>query len=95
MAVAKAESPACKWLLNNRSAFGTANGYPTTPQRNKLFQQIKSGKYVGILTPQGVLLTGRAVMQNDAGWVLGCSGPNNQPAVAERDNTVYVAGARL
>lgn len=95
VAVAKADSPARKWLVKNKATFGTANGFPTTVQRNKLFGQISSGKYVGILTDQGVLLTGRAVMQNDVGWVLNCSGPNNQQAVATRDSTVYVAGGTL
>jgi len=95
MAVAKAESPARKWLARNRDMFKTVDGYPTPDQRKGIFAQIEGGKFVGVLTPQGLLLTGRAVMKNGKGWVLSASGPDNQQAVANEQNTVYVAGAKV
>jgi hypothetical protein len=95
MAVVKAESPARKWLNANRAAFKTVDGYPSGDQRKHLFSQIRSGRFVGILTPQGCVLSGRAVMQTEAGWLLGCAGAANSQALATVSSVVYVSGAGL
>lgn len=91
MAVAKAEAPARKWLARHRDSFNTTDGYPNADQRGALHGQISGGKYVGILSAQNLLITGRAVMKTRAGWVLGCA----SQVVATPENTVYVAGAEL
>lgn len=78
------------------------NGYSRTRlpglfQREVLFNQIKIGSQVGIETPHGQLLTGRATIwnQNQQIWVLNLGGPHGTPGIAGPENTIYVSGARL
>ncbi len=58
--------------------------------------QIRPGDKVSILTPQGQVRSGRAVMRGPYGWVLNMGGPHGTPAVATDENIyrVHAKGER-
>lgn len=57
-----------------------------------LFQVIRHGDRVTIVTPQGQKQVGKAVMRGPAGWVLNMGGRSGTPAIANEDNIVEVNG---
>lgn len=84
------------WLAKNKHKFGTTDGLPGEFHREQLFNLIKPGSTVGIITPHGNKLHGRVVMRGPAGWVFGIAGSaHGQPAIADERNTIYVGGAKL
>ena len=62
----------------------------TTTDIRPLFESIRPGDRVTILTPHGQELSGRAVMRGPAGWVLNLGGRYGTPGIAGPDNTVAV-----
>lgn len=58
----------------------------------RLFDQIKSGDNVTILTPQNQQRTGRAVMRHRTHefWTLNMGGSHGTPALASPDNVIKV-----
>ncbi len=56
-----------------------------------LFNLIKPGAKVTIVTPHGNRITGSAVMRGPAGWVLNTGGPHGTPKIANDDNVVKVS----
>jgi len=83
------------WLSENKEKFGTQDGLPGAFHRESLYSLIRAGKTVSIVTPQGMISTGRAVMRGPAGWVLNMGGRYGTPGIASDENTIYVAGAKL
>jgi hypothetical protein len=61
---------------------------------SSLFNKIRPGSRVTIVTPHGSKLTGRAVMKGPAGWVLNLGGLHGTPGIASEDNVIAVQGGR-
>lgn len=59
-----------------------------------LFDQIKNGSKVTIVTPHGSNRTGRAVMFNRQHqcWVLNLGGKHGTPGLASESNVIAVRG---
>ena len=83
------------FLTKHRNRFGTTNGMPGAFEREILFSGIKNGSQVGVVTPHGGILQGRAVMHNarQRCWVLNLGGAHGTPGIADAFNTIYVGGA--
>lgn len=58
----------------------------------RLFNQIRPGSRVTIITPQGSKLTGRATMRGPFGWVLNLGGRYGTPGIATDENIIKVQG---
>lgn len=84
-----------RFLTKFKNQFGSSDGYPGEFDRETLFKHIKVGTTVGILTPHGNVIQGRAVMFNRGQncWVLNAGGAHGTPKIAEARNTVFVTGA--
>lgn len=95
MAEPRAKTRMEQWLAANKHKFGTTDGLPGEFHRECLFNLIKPGSTVGIITSHGSKLSGRVVMRGPAGWVFNAGGPHGTPAIADERNTIYVGGARL
>lgn len=65
-------------------------GLPGLLDRELLYNKIRPGSRVTIVTPHGSKLTGRAVMRGPAGWVLNLGGPHGTPGIADDENTIAV-----
>lgn len=94
MAFASNDSPARKWLDANRQMF-SADGYPNEQQRQQLFDQIRTGRYVGVLMADNTVRTGVANFKGPRGWTLGGQDTNGAPLIATAATVVYVAGGKL
>jgi len=55
--------------------------------------KIMAGDRVTIVSPQGALLTGKAVMTGPAGWVLNLGGRYGTPGIASMKNIMLVKRA--
>jgi hypothetical protein len=70
------------------------HGFPGPFERERLFDGIRPGSRVTIVTPHGSRLTGRAVMRGPAGWVLNLGGRHGTPGIASDDNVIAVRASR-
>ena len=84
-----------EWLQRNKGAFGSHDGLPGAFWRECMFNAIRVGKQVAIVTPHGSVLQGRAVMRGPAGWVLNLGGAHGTPGIADERNTVWVVGVMV
>jgi len=57
-----------------------------------LFNKIRPGSKVTIITPHGSKLKGKAVMRGPAGWVLNLGGKYGTPGIADETNVITVIG---
>ena len=67
-------------------------GFPGPFEREILFNKIRPGSRVTIVTRHGSKLTGRAVMRGPAGWVLNLGGAHGTPGIASDENVIAVRG---
>jgi len=87
-------------IMGNRNAAPVAADRRSDrkpPGGDRLFDQIKAGSRVTIVTPQGQKRTGRAVMYNRQydTWVLNMGGKHGTPGIASDKNVVKVSGAAV
>jgi hypothetical protein len=68
------------------------HGFPGPFEQEQLFNKIRPGSRVTIVTPHGSKLTGRAMMRGSAGWVLNLGGAHGTPGIASEDNVIAVRG---
>jgi len=59
-----------------------------------LFNKIRPGSKVTIITPHGSKLKGKAVMRGPAGWVLNLGGKYGTPGIADETNVITVSGRK-
>ena len=85
------------FLSKNKEVFGSHDGLPGEFHRKVLFEQVRPGKTVGIVTPQGSRLTGRVVMRSSDGqsFALNMGGRHGRPGVLTATNCIFVARAKL
>jgi hypothetical protein len=57
---------------------------------SELFNSIRHGDRVTILTPQNQQISGKAVMKGPHGWVINLGGPHGRPGIASPENIVRV-----
>lgn len=84
-----------RWLETNKHRFGSHDNLPGEFHRRAIFKAIRPRSLVGIVTPQGGILAGKAVMVFHTHAVLNGGGPHGTPLIADASNTVYCTGAKL
>lgn len=83
------------WLDRNAQRFGTEDRLPDANLRKQLFGMIRGiGCQAGVVTPQGSILQGVAVMRGPHGWVLNMGGRSGTPLVCSEKNVVWCRGAK-
>lgn len=88
------------WLQKHRNQLASADGLPGEYMRESFFHAIKIGDTVGIVTPHGSVLGGRATIRGrqhgqTTHWVLNGGGPHGTPLIADARNTIFVPGVKF
>lgn len=83
------------FLHKFQRSFGSSDKLPGEFAREVLFNHIKIGMTVGIITPHGRILQGVARIHNKVAncFVLNTGGPHGTPQIATEKNTVYIPKA--